>query len=123
MDKGQGKVIQFKNSGSGSYSAEAEREQNVIGARIAEARRKSGMSLVAFSRCLRNYGVSVGDGGLSKWETGSTVPNAYQLMAICCALGIENEQHYFMGDYQPPLNEIGMRKVQDYRADLIASGG
>ena len=121
MDKGSGKVIPFKSS-SETYNAEAEREHNVIGARIAEARRKSGMSLVAFSQCLRDYGVTVGDGGLSKWETGSTVPNAYQLMAICCALGIEDEPHYFMGTYQPPLNEIGRQKVHDYRADLIASG-
>ena len=118
----KGKVLPFGGKGQSPYNAEAEKNKNVIGLRIAEARKKSGMSLVAFSRCLKDYGVSVGDGGLSKWETGSSIPNAYQLMAVCVALGIENESHYFMSSYQPPLNDEGIQKVADYKADLIATG-
>ncbi len=119
---GTGKVIPFRSRNNRPYDAEAEKERNVIGIRIAEARKKSGMSLVAFSEFLKGYGVSVGNGGLSKWETGKTIPNAYQLMAISCALGLEDEPQHFMDAYQPVLNEVGLRKVADYKADLIASG-
>ena len=118
----KGTILPFKGTGLSPYNAEAEREKNVIGLRIAEARKKSGMSLVTFSRYLKGYGVSVGDGGLSKWETGATIPNAYQLMAVCAALGIEDEFRYFMDSYLPQLNDVGLRKVADYKADLIATG-
>lgn len=116
------KIVPFKSRSAGSYNAETEREQNTIGMRIAEARKRSGMSLVVFSECLKAYGVTVGDGGLSKWETGKTIPNAYQLMAISCALGLEDEPRYFIGDYMPRLNDVGLKRVADYKADLIASG-
>ena len=118
----KGKILPFKGAGLSPYNAEAEREQNVIGLRIAEARKKSGMSLVAFSRYLKSYGVSVGDGGLNKWETGATIPNAYQLMAVCTALGIEDGFRYFMDSYQPLLNDVGLKKIADYKSDLIATG-
>lgn len=122
MKNGNSKVIHFDSHREQPYNAEAERKNNIIGSRIAQARKRSGMSLVAFSKCLRDYGVSVGDGGLSKWETGTTIPNAYQLLAICAALGIEDEHHFFMGAYQPPLNDVGFEKLAAYKADLIATG-
>jgi len=118
-----GKVISIKSRTEvRAYDAEKEREQNVIGIKIAEARKKTGMSLVSFSEHLKDYGVLIGDAALSKWENGKTVPNAYQLMALSCALGLEEEPQYFMGAYQSSLNDIGQQKVSDYKADLIATG-
>ena len=114
------KVIPFR--GRNAYDAEAEKAANVIGTRIAEARKKSGMSLVAFSEFLKGYGVDVRDAALSKWETGRTIPNAYQLMAIICALGLEDEPRFFMESCPQPLNEAGLRKLAEYKADLIATG-
>ncbi len=109
--------------GAGSpYNAGEERERNVIGSRIARARRDSGMSLAAFSRHLEAYGVRLGSAGISKWETGMNIPNAYQLMALTMALGLEDEKNYFIGSYRPALNEEGRRKVAEYKADLVASG-
>ena len=113
-------VILFKSTET--YNAEVEKDSNVIGTRIAEARKRAGMSLVAFSEILKAYGVSVGDAALSKWETGRTIPNAYQLMAISCALGLEDEPRYFMGLCSQPLNDVGLQKLADYKADLIATG-
>lgn len=104
------------------YNAEEERQKNIIGMRISQARRNMEMSLPELSEKLKFYGVTVGKGGLSKWETGLTVPNAYQLMALCSVLNIESDYHYFMDSYQMPLNEIGMTKLNEYRKDLIASG-
>lgn len=104
------------------YNAEAEKLKNVLGSRIAQARKDKGLSLAAFSERLKTVGVTVSGGGINKWEGGNTVPNAYQLIAICVVLGLEKELPYFMGEYQPLLNQEGLRKLEEYRADLVATG-
>lgn len=115
-------VMPFVPTGTFPYDAESDKAGNIVGRRIAEARKRTGMSLTSFSQCLKKFGLTVGRGGLGKWETGETVPNAYQLIAICAAAGLDGDLHYFTSDYRPELNEIGLRKVEDYKADLIASG-
>ena len=117
----QGTIISFRQS-EPVYHAEKEREQNIIGLRIAEARHKAGMSLKAFSEHLKAFGVNVTAGAINKWEIGNCSPNAYQLIALCAALDITDPLNYFTGDYVPVLNDIGMKKVADYRNDLIATG-
>ena len=105
------------------YNAAAERQENVIGRKIAEARKRSGYSLVAFGELLEEYGLSVRRSGINKWETGAAVPNAYQLLAVCRALNIREGLGYFTGSAPAPaLNQEGMRKLEEYRKDLIASG-
>ena len=95
----------------------AAREQNLVGGRIAEARRDAGLSLEALSRRLAERGIDISYKGLSKWEKGETVPNAYQLMAVCRVLDIRD-----LLETAPELNAVGRRKLADYRADLVASG-
>lgn len=95
----------------------AARAENLVGERIAQARRDAGMSLEALSRKLADYALPISYKGLSKWERGETVPNAYQLMAVCLALDIRD-----LLDAAPELNAAGRRKLADYKADLIASG-
>lgn len=104
------------------YDAAEEREQNIVGIRIAEARKQRGYSQASFSEYLRDFGVTISTGGAGKWETGESVPNAYQMIAICNALGIEDQLPYFMKEFVPALNEEGKHKVEAYKADLIASG-
>lgn len=117
-----GAVIRLDVAANAPYNMESERERNVIGRRIKEGRHRIGMNLDAFSEHLKGYGVSVGRGGLSKWETGATIPNAYQLVALGYALGVKQDPDYFTGDCHRDLNDDGMRKVASYRDDLIASG-
>ena len=112
----------FPQSEVSRYNAEKEKDANTIGRRIAEARKKKGFSIAAFSEYLENYGVNISTGGAGKWETGYSIPNAYQLMAICSALDIGNQLPYFSQDYTPALNGVGERKLQEYKEDLIASG-
>ena len=100
------------------FDAAEAREQNLVGRRIAAARRDAGMSLAGLSRALAGCGVHIRDKGLSKWEQGQTVPNAYQLMAACRVLDIAD---LLSGD-MPALNDAGLRKLSEYREDLIASG-
>ena len=114
-------IISF-GGGPRKYDAAAEREANIIGSRIAAARKNSGLSLVAFSRLLEEYGVQIASVSINKWELGDSAPNAYQLMAVCHALNIENANEYFTGSYRPVLNKTGMDKLEDYRQDLMASG-
>lgn len=109
---------------SGQYNASRERQENIIGKRIAQARQKSGLSLTQFSQLLQNYGLSIQRQGLGKWESGDAVPNGYQLLAVCHALHIEDGIDYFT-DFpksRNALNQQGMKKLQDYREDLVASG-
>lgn len=104
------------------YNAAAEQQQNIVGQRISLARNQAGISLSKFSTLLEEYGVSVSAPAISKWETGKSVPSAYQLMAVTQALQMEDDLYQFMSSYAPVMNEIGMKKVAEYKADLIASG-
>lgn len=107
---------------NGRYNANAEREKNILGSRIAEARKKAGMSLTAFAELLSGYGVDVSASSISKWETGLTAPNGYQLMAVSHALDLVDMFTRFTGSYTPELNDVGQRKLEEYKRDLIATG-
>ena len=118
MKAKDGKVVSIGNK----YNASAERSENVIGAKIAAARKTRGWNLTAFADSLRDHGVELTKGAISKWETGETVPNAYQFLAVCTALGMDEHLSFYRKNYVPDLNEEGRRKVDQYRQDLISSG-
>ena len=63
---------------------------------------------------LKNYGVDVTHSALGKWTNGLTVPSAYQLVAICHALHIEEGISYFTGSYFRSL-----MKSEWQKCDLI----
>ncbi len=105
------------------YHADLEREKNTVGSRIAEARRERGLSLRRLSELLESSGVRVTAAAISKWEMGGAVPNAYQLLALCHVLELEDGLRHFSDSYpEGDLNALGMRKLRDYRTDLVASG-
>ena len=117
-------IITVFPSKRGHYDSVKERENNVIGTRIQQARMSRGLSLPAFAELLSRHGLSVHRPGIWKWEMGGSVPNAYQLIAICHALGIEDGIAYFTQEpgLGEDLNETGLKKVAEYKADLIATG-
>ena len=105
------------------YNASAEQQQNIIGQRIAQARNQAGISLARFSALLEDYGISVTAAAINKWEVGKAVPSAYQLMAVSQALQMDDVLSQFIANgTKPELNEEGLKKVADYKADLIATG-
>ena len=122
MNQKKGTVTPIRAARAPGYNAEKEMESNVIGKRIAEARKRRGMSLAAFSAYLENFGVHIKTAGAGKWETGGSVPNSYQLLAICAALDIDCDLQYFMQDYTPELNDEGLRILAQLKRDLICSG-
>ena len=104
------------------YNAGTERLENVIGSKIAAARKTRGWNLSVFADSLREYGVDLTKGAISKWETGETVPNTYQFLAACAALDMDDHLSSYRRNHVPELNEEGLQKVEQYRHDLICSG-
>lgn len=114
------KVVIFPHCNT-SENIETAREKNIVGLRIADARKKQSLTLDALRELLHNYGVEIQVAGLNKWEKGITVPNAYQFIAVCQVLGIED--NWFGANAAIlQLNSEGLRKLDDYKNDLIASG-
>ena len=122
MSKRRSKIIHLPFANQASYHAVEEREKNIIGSRIDEARKCAGLSLAEFSALLNRYGVTVSPSGINKWTMGTVVPNAYQLLAVCHALIWMRMSRTSAWIIPPALNEEGMEKVRAYRDDLIASG-
>ena len=106
----------------GRYNAAEERAGNAVGSRIAGARKSKGMNLAAFTETLKDYGVELTKAAVGKWETGETVPNVYQFLAACTALDMDDRISFYRNDFVPELNEEGLKKVEQYRHDLISSG-
>ena len=62
---------------------------------------------------------------VSKWESGSSVPNARQFIILCAALGVEDVLGEFTkGKYgaYAGLDSEGRRKLAEYKSLLISSG-
>lgn len=106
------------------YNAEQERRENIIGQRIQEVRKARGVSLEGLSYALRHYGIDMKQTGIGRWESGAVIPNAYQLMALSHIFQIEDPKTFFTESPTDAdaLNEDGLRKVREYKEDLIASG-
>jgi len=102
------------------FSILAAMKENLIGRKLLELRRSRGLSLTDLCRELRTYGIDVKIGAVSKWELGATAPNSYQLVALCHFYDVSDPVAYFTGHQS--LNSEGLRKLADYRADLIATG-
>ena len=119
------KTIAFPGQAKGSYRADIARAKNVVGTKIAEARKICGLKQSELSAKLLGLGVEVTPQSISKWEKGDASPNAYQLIALGYALGISNISEYFSGSTPgtaQELNAEGMRHLHEYKEFLIASG-
>lgn len=104
------------------YDASEEKKKNIIGLRIAELRKKNDLSLANLSELLGRCGVVIQPGALSKWELGVTVPSAYQLISVCRIFHIASPEYFTAEGEKHELNAAGMKKLEEYKSDLIASG-
>ena len=106
---------------SARFRADLARERNALGKKIAEARKARKMTQAELSEALKAYGVSVQTPAVNKWESGETVPGAYQLLALCHALDIRQGLAFFTGKVSAPadpLNAEGRRMLRQYRSFL-----
>lgn len=111
-----------------SFNGELLREDNMIGKKITEARKKLNLNQKELADLLVSCNVKSTSGSLSKWEKGDAVPNGYQLLALCHCLKIENPYTYFSGlipesiDFSPELNQQGLNLLQLFKNALVSSG-
>lgn len=111
-----------------SFDGEALKEQNIIGKKIAEARKAMKISQKELSDLLLQCNMKVTPATISKWEKGDVVPNAYQLLAACSALKINDMYSYFTGlipessDYSSELSQQGLNLLQLFKSALVSSG-
>ena len=122
--KSTAKIISFVENHEKVYDSVRERDDNVIGLQIQAAREARGYSLSSFADLLSQHGLTIHRQGIGKWESGISVPNAYQLLAICHALKIEDGISYFTRDPKKgdELSIEGWDKLAEYKALLVASG-
>jgi transcriptional regulator with XRE-family HTH domain len=114
-------IISFRKDISKHFQADLAKERNVLGRKIGEARKKEGLTQGELSELLSHFGVNVKTPAVNKWEKGETVPNAYQLVALCHALNIEGGLDFFTGPVVPKkevLNAQGLRMLNNYREFL-----
>ena len=72
---------------------------------------------------LTGIGIPTKPAAYSTWETGNSIPNAVQFLAMCKILGITNIFNQFIGGYNPDdpmaeLNEEGRTMALNY-IDLL----
>ena len=85
------KIINFKDFNTG-YNAVSERENNIIGKKIADFRAANKMSLTDLRILLEIYGISITNASISKWETGTSDPSTSNLFALAKLYGISVEE-------------------------------
>lgn len=119
---------QHHNESNNSYDGAEQKEKNILGIKITEARRKLSLSQKALSDLMAQCNAKATSGTLSKWEKGDTTPNAYQLFALCYCLQIDDVLSYFTGkipkssDFSPELSQKGLNLLQLFKNTLVSSG-
>lgn len=96
-----------------------------IGKTLAKLRKEAGLSQTELAVRLSMLGVDVTNQAVSKWESGSSLPNARQFIILCAALGVEDALGEFTkGKYgaYAGLDSEGRRKLAEYKSLLISSG-
>jgi SOS-response transcriptional repressor LexA len=97
-----------------------------IGSKLHELRRGRGLSQRGLAEALAELGIDVTNQAISKWENGSTLPNARQFLALCQVLDVADVQAVFLGRSESGLlsglNAVGIKKVLEYAELLRLSG-
>lgn len=111
-----------------SYNGAQQKQDNVLGLKITEARKSMKLSQKQLAEELKDFHISVTAGAISKWEKGDSMPNPYQLFALCYCLHISDALDYFTGstpeasDFTPDLSQKGLNLLQMFKDALVSSG-
>lgn len=97
-----------------------------IGSVITTYRKKMNLSQAELAALVTDMGHPISQKGISKWEQGSTEPNATVFIQLCQLLHITDIYQAFSGhnpyDTFSLLNEEGKEKLYDYMQLLLDSG-
>ena len=92
---------------------------------LAKKRRELGLNQSQLADKLGTMGMPLSNQAISKWEKGTTLPNAKQFLTLCRALNIDDINGLFLGGGDGVfhgLNAEGRRKALDYIELLRESG-
>ena len=98
---------------------------NLIGEILLAHRRELGLSQTELAEAMSLRGLPVTNQAVSKWEKGSTLPNARQFLALCQILEIEDVRGEFSDGAEgifAGLDRRGRRMALDYVQLLRDSG-
>lgn len=99
---------------------------NPIGETLLQLRTERDLSQRELAELLCEQGIQVTNQAVSKWENGSTLPNAWQFLALLRVFRIRDALSVFAGspaeDPIDRLNREGRVKVESYVNDLLATG-
>jgi phage repressor protein C with HTH and peptisase S24 domain len=126
MKKGNSSVEPFGTTSlhivdGDSYNAGDAEKNNIIGKQIESRRVQLGLSRADLRLRVSSYGLTLHRDVVRRWEIGQVIPSGYQLIALCHALDIDDGFSFF-GGLPLQLNDVGQRKLEDYKRDLIATG-
>jgi len=100
--------------------------KKTFGQTLAELRARRGFSQKDMAAFLAKYGVEISNQAISKWEKDITQPSAAQFLAVCSLFEVDDVMGTFTGRVRKSpvsgLSEAGRRKVEEYIADLWATG-
>ena len=104
---------QHKNK---SFNIQDASKNNLLGEKLAKARKDQKIRQATLIKQLEDYGINMNTSSYSCWERGIRTPNAYQLLALCQALGIEDVMGYFLDG---TIRESGMNLLNDEGQALV----
>lgn len=96
-----------------------------IGEVLLRYRKQRNMNQTALAQEMKRSGFAVTNQAVSKWETGLTLPNARQFLALCRILQIEDVRGAFSDGAEgvfAGLDERGRQMALDYARLLRTSG-
>ena len=104
---------QHKNK---SFNIQDASKSNLLGEKLAKARKDQKIRQATLIKKLEDYGINMNTSSYSCWERGIRTPNAYQLLALCQALGIDDVMGYFLDG---TIRESGMNLLNDEGQALV----
>lgn len=107
-----------------AFNVEAAKKENLIGKAISGARRAMGMNQADLAYALSAFGISIKVTGISRWESGWSLPNTLQMIAVANILHMEDGFAQMAEGLAHPgrsLNEEGLKKLEEYRELLLLS--
>jgi len=91
-----------------------------IGLTLKSLRDQAGLSQADVAKWLSIQYKPTHAGSISDWERAKSMPNAEHLIYLCRLYRVESVQAVFMGG-KAGLNDLGVRKLQEYAALLEES--
>ena len=80
--------------------------ENSFGRRLAAARKAAGLNQTQVAQRLTEAGYPVRTQAVSKWETGTTLPSALQLVELCALYGIRDVVGTFSSRRPEPRGRV-----------------